>query len=152
MPDDQPIPDQALYFQLFNEIGIINQLSRTRLESTLPTDVTSLMFSVLNHLVRLGDGRTPQDIARAFEVPKTTMTHALACLEGKGFVEMRPNPDDGRSKQVWLMPAGQSFRDKIIEAVTADMVPLIGGFSRERVEAILPELAELRQILDKARD
>jgi len=152
MPDDQPIPDQALYFQLFNEIGIINQLSRTRLEAILPSDVTSLMFSVVNHLVRLGDGRTPQDIARAFEVPKTTMTHALACLEGKAYVQMRPNPRDGRSKQVWLMEAGQVFREETIEAVATDMMPLVGGFSRERVEAMLPELAELRQILDKARD
>lgn len=152
MPDETPIPDPALYFALFNEIGIINQLSRTRLEQHLPRDVTTLQFGVLNNLTRVRDGRTPQDLANAFEVPKTTMTHALAGLESKGFVQMRPNPKDGRSKQVWLCDDGRDFRNEMIQAVAGEMGPLTGQFSRDRVERLLPELSALRAIMDKARD
>ena len=42
------------------------------------------------------------------------MTHTLAGLEKRGLVEMRPNPEDGRSKRVWLTPAGRTFRDRTI--------------------------------------
>ena len=77
---------RALYFRFFNEIGIISQLSRTMMDMRLPEGVNTSHFSVLNHLIRVQDGRTPLALARAFQVPKTTMTHTLAGLEKLGFV------------------------------------------------------------------
>ena len=58
------------YFQLFNEIGIISQLSRNILEARLPPGFVQTQFSVLTHLVRVGDGHTPVAIARAFQLPR----------------------------------------------------------------------------------
>ena len=69
------------YFAFFNEVGIINQLTTTLLEEALPKGMIAPHFQVLNHLVRLGDGRTPLQMARAFQVPKTSMTHTLSGLE-----------------------------------------------------------------------
>jgi hypothetical protein len=66
-----------LYFRLFNEIGIIEQLSRARFEARLPQGVTVPHFSVLNHLIRVEDGRTPLELATAFQVPKTTSATRL---------------------------------------------------------------------------
>lgn len=68
------MPETALsdYFRLFNEIGIIGQLSRTLLEARLPPGFVMAQFTVLNHLVRMGDGRTPLAIAQAFQVPKNS--------------------------------------------------------------------------------
>jgi hypothetical protein len=63
-----------LYFRLFNEIGIIEQLSRARFEARLPKGVLVPHFTVLNHLMRVEDGRTPLELARAFQVPKTTLS------------------------------------------------------------------------------
>ena len=67
-------PDLGLYFVFFNEIGIIEQLIRNLLEKKLPKGFLISHFSVLNHLIRVKDGQTPLVIARAFQVPKTTMT------------------------------------------------------------------------------
>ena len=64
MPEDSPPT-----FQLFNEIGIINQLGRSFLEERLPRGVLTTHFSVLGHLIRVKDGRTPMELARAFQVP-----------------------------------------------------------------------------------
>ncbi len=50
---------------VLNEIGIISQLSRAKLESRLNDGLTQHHFGALNHLVRLGDGRTPLEMARA---------------------------------------------------------------------------------------
>ena len=64
------MPDRAMsdYFRLFNEIGIIGQLSRTLLEARLPPGFVMAQFSVLNHLVRVGDGRLP--LHRPFRFPR----------------------------------------------------------------------------------
>ena len=82
-----------LYFSFFNEIGIIAQLSRAAMEVRLPNGLTLPHFSVVNHLTRVRDGQTPLALAKAFQVPKTTMTHTLAGLLKHGFVDMRPNPE-----------------------------------------------------------
>ncbi|MEZ5791707.1 MAG: hypothetical protein R3D34_13310 [Nitratireductor sp.] len=71
---------QKVYFQFFNEIGIISQLGSAIMEALLPPGFLISHFSVLNHLTRVCDGRTPLEIARAFQVPKTTMTHTLSGL------------------------------------------------------------------------
>ncbi len=73
--------DPPPIFALFNEIGIINQLAAALFESRLPPGVLVSHFSVLNHLIRVRDGATPLQLANAFQVPKTTMTHTLAGLE-----------------------------------------------------------------------
>lgn len=150
MPDAPPPPGP--WFALFTEIGIIAQLSRALLEARLPPGFLQPHFSVLNHLVRVRDGRTPVELARAFQVPKTTMTHTLAGLERAGLVRMAPNPRDGRSKRVWITDAGRAFRDGTIGAVTQDLGGLSARFAPDRVAALLPVLAELRAVMDAMRD
>ena len=95
------------YLRLLNEIAIIGQLARTLLEARLPPGFVAAQFSVLNHLVRLGDGRTPLAIAQAFQVPKNSMPHSLNVLQRVGMIEMRKNPQDGRSKLVFITANGR---------------------------------------------
>ncbi|MBL4829875.1 MAG: MarR family transcriptional regulator [Aliivibrio sp.] len=144
--------DLALYFELFNEIGIIEQLSRTSLETLLPHGFLQSHFSVLNHLIRVRDGGTPLQIANAFQVPKTTMTHTLAILEKHNLVVMRANPKDGRSKCVWITDEGRAFRDESIAKLSNNLVPLSKQIDADKIEKILPILKELRVYLDENRD
>jgi len=141
-----------LYFQFFTEVGILNQLSRAGFEAHLPKGITLAHFSVLNHLVRLGDGQTPLQIAKAFQLPKTTMTHTLSVLEKRGLIVMRPNPDDGRSKSVILTKLGRKFRDDAIAASTPFFANFAAQFPPEKLKDVLPLLAEMRGFLDKERD
>jgi DNA-binding MarR family transcriptional regulator len=152
MPDTNPTSDTALLFQFFNEVGIINQLATAMFESRLPDGFLVSQFAVLNHLIRLGDGRTPLDLARAFQVPKTTMTHTLAVLERHGLIRMAPNPKDGRSKCVWITDAGRAFRTDAIAALAPDMSHLASMFPVDRIAAMLPTLSALRSLLDAQRD
>lgn len=139
------------YFRLFNEIGILSQLGRAVLEAGLPDGLISSHFGVVNHLIRVGDGPTPLDLARAFQTPKTSMTHTLAGLEKLGMIEMRPNPDDGRSKRVWLTGKGRTMRDDTVAQMAPAFVKLSEQFPPEKVQAILPELSALRVLLDQNR-
>lgn len=141
-----------IFFSFFNEIGIIAQLSRTAMEARLPKGLTLPHFSVVNHLVRVKDGQTPLVLARAFQVPKTTMTHTLSGLIDHDFVEMRPNPEDGRSKTVWLTTKGRQFREDAIRSIDPDIEALRAGIPTEKIEALVPALAEIRTFLDTYRD
>jgi DNA-binding MarR family transcriptional regulator len=142
----------AAYFTLFNEIGIIAQLSRAMFEARLPSAMLVSHFAVLNHLIRVQDGRTPLELARAFQVPKTTMTHTLSVLGVAGLVSQRPNARDGRSKRIWITEAGRTFRDTAIGALAPDLERLQEHFSPSEVERLLPQLTALRTILDAMRD
>ncbi|RLJ51543.1 MarR family transcriptional regulator [Litoreibacter meonggei] len=148
------MPDTAnsVYFQLFKEIGILEQLSRAFLEARLPDGLIAPHFGVLNHLISVGDGSTPVELARTFQVPKTSMTHTLAGLEKHGLVEMRPNPADGRSKKVWLKPEGRKMRDATIAALGPEFEGIATAVSLGEVEQVLPILTKLRVFLDNARN
>lgn len=141
-----------MYFGVLNEIGIIEQLSRTLLEARLPEGLIAPHFTVLNHLIRVRDGRTPLELARAFQVPKTSMSHTLAGLERHGLIEMRPNPDDKRSKQVWLTERGRTVRESTIAALGGDLADIAEVLPPQDVATIMPVLTRLRIWLDKRRD
>ena len=151
MSDKSQMAPGAL-FQIFNEIGIIEQLSRTILEARLPKGLIAPHFAVLNHLIRVADGRTPVEMARAFQVPKTSMTHTVAGLEKHGLVMIRPNPNDGRSKCVWLTEAGRSLRDQVIADLTPEFGELLREFDVDHLMSVLPVLTELRIFLDEHRN
>lgn len=140
------------YFSLFNEIGIISQLSTASLDALLPDGIISSHFGVLNHLIRVGDGATPLALAKAFQVPKTTMTHTLLGLNKHELVEIKPNPDDGRSKQVWITEKGQNLRNQTIKASAPLIAESLNGFSFETIQTLTDNLAEIRKIMDATRD
>lgn len=139
-------------FSFFNEIGIIAQLSRAAMEARLPKGLTLPHFSVINHLIRVKDGQTPLALAKAFQVPKTTMTHTLSGLLDHGLVDMRPNPKDGRSKTVWLTEAGRQFRETAIRSIDPDMSAIKSAIPEDKIAEILPILAEIRSFMDAYRD
>ena len=74
----------AQVFGFFNEIGIVSQLASALFTRLIPLGLHLSHFIVLNHLARLGDGRTPLQIANALQVTKATMTHTLAVLGRHG--------------------------------------------------------------------
>ncbi|MEM7545535.1 MAG: MarR family winged helix-turn-helix transcriptional regulator [Pseudomonadota bacterium] len=153
MADDRTSKDTLpVWFAFFTEIGIINQLSRALFEARLPDGVTVPHFTVLNHLMRVRDGQTPQRMAEAFQTPKASLTNTLAGLEARGLIEMRRNPDDGRSKQVWLTETGRAFRDQAIGLLAQDAAELAEQIDLADMKTMLPLLENVRKVMDKARD
>ena len=145
-------PGLGLAIAVLTETGIITQLATTMLEAHLPKGMVAAQFSVLNHLSSRPDGQTPLRIARAFQVPKTSMTHSLAVLERAGFIETAPNPEDGRSKLVRITAAGLEFRAGVIAALAPELARSLAPLKPDTLEALLPRLTHLREVLDTARD
>lgn len=138
-------------FGFFTEIGIIAQLSNALLAACLPDGVHPSHFAILNHLTRMGDGKSPIRIAAAMQVTKNTMTHSLKVLEGRGFIEVQPDLDDRRAKRVLLTAAGRAFRQEAIEAVSAMFEDMIGPDQLDQMRRTRPDLARLRKHLDDNR-
>ena len=88
------------------------------------------------------DGRTPLDLARAFQVPRTR----------RGLVRVAPNPDDGRSKCVWLTDEGRSFRDTAVAALAPDIAAIATRLPAAGLAEAMPVLTALRQLMDARRD
>lgn len=150
MPRSAP-EEAAKMFRLFNEIGILQQLSRAMLERHLD-GLTVLHFSVLNHLVRVGEGPTPLRLSRAFQVPKTTMSFTLKGLVARDLVRLEPSPEDGRAKCVFLTDAGRRFREEAIAAIGPELTEVMPHLPAGLADDLLPGLTRLREVLDAARD
>lgn len=139
-------------FQFFNEIGIINQLATDIFQSNMPDGLHISHFSVLNHLVRLGDGVTPLSISNAFQVTKGTMTNTLSVLSKRSLVHIAPHETDGRSKVVFLTDEGRAFQKQAIESLFPAIQQLDEKMDWARVVELIPELERVRKILDEDRD
>lgn len=151
MNDSDGRQGEAL-FRFFNEIGIIAQLSGNAFEKVMTGGMTLPQFTVLNHLVRLGGNRTPLEIARAMQVTKGTMTNTLGHLSRAGYITIRPDDRDGRSKRVDITDSGCAAREAAIAAMAPELAWLGERISLTDVEAALPLLEQVRKLLDERRN
>jgi len=138
-------------FRFFNEIGIIEQLARTRFDRVLPKSMTVAQFSVLNHFVRLGGERSLVELARAFQVSKPAMGKLVQRLGAQRLLALRGNPADSRGKLVSLTARGAAARDAAIEALAPELARLQRALGAEIFAASLDNLARVRQWLDENR-
>lgn len=146
-------PADPTPFVFFNEIGIIEHLSRTAAERILPPGLSLAGFAILNHFVRLGHAeRTPVQLAGAMQVTKGAMTGTLKRLEAEGWVTISPDPRDGRGKLVRLAPAGRTVREAAVRALSPLFDRLLAEISEAELAAALPTLQKVRRLLDAARD
>ena len=144
--------DENGLFAFFNEVGIINQLASALFLKVLPDGVHIAHFAILNHMVRLGDDRTPAQLASAMQVTKPTMTHSLKVLEGRGFIAIRADATDGRAKRVVLTEAGRRFRDQAIAALEAGLAGISGQLDDGSLPETVERLRGVRRVLDAARE
>jgi DNA-binding MarR family transcriptional regulator len=132
---------------LFSEIFMADQLARSRLGKALPKGMEISHFSVLNHLARTQEERTPAQLAQTFHVTRGAMTNTLAKLEWAGHIHIRPDWDDARRKLVSIRRGGRAPRDAAIAAIAPILADLVRDIGADKVRAALPVLRELRKRL-----
>jgi DNA-binding MarR family transcriptional regulator len=133
---------------LFGELFMADQLARNRLSKVLPKGMELSHFSVLNHLARSEQEKTPAQLARSFHVTRGAMTNTLAKLEWAGHIHIRPDWDDARRKFVAISPAGKSARDAAVQAISPVIGQLVQQIGADRVRGALSVLREMRGLLE----
>ena len=139
----------SLSVALFSEMFMADQLARNRLSRALPKGMELSHFSVLNHLARVGDEKSPAQLAKAFHVTRGAMTNTLNKLEWAGHVHIRPDWDDARRKFVTISPAGRRARDSALQAITPIIAGVVESIGVDKVKAALPVLREVRERFDE---
>ncbi len=142
-------PDPALAVALVSEVLINEQLLRAQLTAVLPRGMQLSHFSVLNHLASAREERTPAQLARRFHITRASITNTLKRLEWAGYVHIRPDWDDARSKRVTISPAGRNARDSALAVLSPLLSDLVAQLGEDRLRAALPVLRDLREELGK---
>jgi DNA-binding MarR family transcriptional regulator len=93
------------------------------------------------------DGLTPQEVGKAGELDKITVSRAATVLIERGLVRQRRNPGDGRSHFLSLTDDGHALYNEIAPIALALEAELLSGFTGEE-RALLAAL--LRRIEDAA--
>ena len=138
-------------FQLLNELGIIDQLAQNRAAKLLGPALNLSQFVVLNHLTRLGGERSLVQIAGAIQVSKGAMTNTVARLQAKGLLDVRPDPNDGRGKQVRLTAAGHAARAQAVAQLAGGLAELAALARETELRDALGVMRRLRVWLDSHR-
>src|SRR5215469_11354810 len=63
-------------------------------------------------------GERPSELAARLRISKQALNHLLGQLERRGYIERRPDDDDGRSKRITLTARGIKAGTTMREAVT----------------------------------
>lgn len=148
MPDG---PNDPLAYKIFNEVGIIDQLASAAFRKLLPSPLNTSMFGVLNHFVRLGDGKTPSYLAAAFQVSRPSMTSIIERLAAAGFVRVEQCTQDARTKRIWITEEGRAARESAVEATSKLIGSIEADLGTIDLDGLLEMLVKLRSILDNAR-
>ena len=150
MTTAEKTPDRTddIAVALFGELFMADQLARNRVSKVLPRGMELSHFSVLNHLARINDERSPAQLAKAFHVTRGAMTNTLAKLEWAGHVHIRPDWDDARRKFVAISPSGRAARDAAVQAVIPLIADVVDALGADRVRQVLPVLREMRARLE----
>jgi DNA-binding MarR family transcriptional regulator len=143
--------DLETAFQFLTEIGIIAQLAETAIERAMPPQMTMPQFEVLHHLARLGGDWTPVRLANAMQLSKGAMTNTIGRLLQSGYVSIRPDEHDGRSKLVSLTDKGRAARDAAVDAIAPELAALVDGVSAKLLTDVIPPLEQIRKFLDQRR-
>ncbi len=150
MPNPEPI-DDPLAFQVLNEVGIINQLAQKRGEQLLGPTLNLPQFVVLNHLTLRGGGQSLVKMANAIQVTKGAMTNTVSRLQAKGWLDVQPDPADGRGKCVSLTATGHQARREAVQRLGIGLAQISQAVPLTDLAAALPVLRRLRVWLDANR-
>lgn len=107
-----------------------------------------LTLSETSALARLDRGgpSTPGALAKQEQISPQSMGNTLAALEGRGLIERRPDPDDGRRAVMSVTDAG---RELLSSRRNAKVQQLAKALAAEFTDAELAELAAAAPLLER---
>ncbi|MDO1581925.1 MarR family winged helix-turn-helix transcriptional regulator [Rhizobium oryzicola] len=83
------------------------------------------------------DGQTPGQLAQRLGVKAPTMTRTIGRMEAQGFVERRPDGQDGRLTKVYLTASGRLTVEKIGRSIEECGALATSGFSQKETRTLL---------------
>lgn len=136
------------YMNFFRNVFILEQLARNRMERAFPRGMKVSHFTALSHLVNLGAGTSPAEMASAFQVTRPTMTNTLQKLEAKNYIRVDSDPNDGRGKIVRITEEGRAIFLSAVQALGEMFEDVAKNLGEQPFIAALEPLEEIRKFMD----
>ena len=133
-------------------IGDVSRMIRTVYDRRVePLGLTRAQWRVMTRLNRL-ESCTQTELATALEIEKPTLGKLIERLEVKGWVDRRADPNDARSKRLYLTPAARPVladMHKEAKDVVAGIFAGLDGEEAARLHAMLDHIkGNLSEMLD----
>ncbi|HEX6338990.1 MAG TPA: MarR family transcriptional regulator [Jiangellaceae bacterium] len=120
------------------------RLSR-RLRKRSQTGLTPSQQSAMSVIERHGPVRLNR-LGELEQITKSSVTRLVAKLEERGLIARMPDPDDGRSRQVALTPAGRRLMEESAhraDRYLADQIATLPAGDQRRILEVVPVLQRL---------
>jgi DNA-binding MarR family transcriptional regulator len=150
-----PVPgrDDALVTALNHEIarhGRLLHVMKSQMAALVPEGLDVAAFSLLFTLVRCGPARQGELASQALLDPSTVSRH-VAQLARAGYVQRRPDPEDGRAVQLVATEAGEALAAEIGRRRELMIRQALGDWEPEDLRQLVRLMGRLNDDLDAFR-
>lgn len=94
-------------------------------------ELTSAQGHIMGYLAHCAQPPCPRDIESAFRLSHPTVSGLLQRLEKKGFIQLRTDPKDRRSKRIYRLPKADQCHEVIHRTIQENEKRLMEGFTPE---------------------
>ena len=119
---------------------LLEQIMNRKLQEL---DLTNAQGHAIGYLTHAPEPPCARDIESTFGLSHATVSGILSRMESKGFIEVRPDPQDRRVKRICLLGKGTACSQSITRHVDECEQIMTEGFTEE-------ELAQFRSYLSRA--
>jgi DNA-binding MarR family transcriptional regulator len=93
------------------------------------------------------EGIRQVDIAELLDIQPITLARLIDHLAREGLVERRPDPDDRRAYQLFVLPAAAPHLEFIRQLAESVQAEILGDLGQSDVDLLFPVLRKLRDSL-----
>ena len=97
-------------------------------------DLTTAQGHAIGYLRRAKEPPCARDIETVYGLSHATVSGILSRMEAKGFIELRPDPNDRRVKRIFLLEKGHACSQRIWQHIEESERIMTTGFSEEELE------------------
>ena len=152
-PDDTPGLDPALASALSHELSrharLLHAMKAT-MAALVPEGLVAAAFTLLLTLVRCGP-RRQGELAELSMLDPSTVSRYVGQLARAGYVERRPDPQDGRAIQLAATEAGTSIARELGARRQEAIVSALASWDHGDLATLVTLLARLNDDLDAFR-
>lgn len=140
--------DQSdISYRLEDQVGFVLRLAGQRhasiFQTSAPNGLTPTQFSALVKLLQLGEC-SQNELGRQTAMDVATIKGVIDRLRRKGFVEVRPDPNDKRRSLLKPTGAAEQAREALYKAgkrITEDTLQPLASAEREMLLQLLSKIA-----------